>query len=150
MLALSLQCALGEEAHRPFLPIAGIARIPLRQRQREIELTDAEGKGVYTAEVVIDKQAFAFQSAGNKQRMMAMTTVNGVNSYYTLPFPLDIRTAHVLPPELAAAANMQVREDRQRWLDLTHGNQPRVGKTRCSSFRPPTTGLPPIPAIRRT
>lgn len=95
---------------------------------REIQLTDAEGKGVYTADVVIDKESFAFQSAGNKQRMMALATVNDVNRYCTLPFSLDIRTAHVLSPELAAAANMQVRDDRQRWLELTQGKNVALGK----------------------
>lgn len=93
-----------------------------------IELAGVQGNGMYTAEVEIDQDAVAFQSAGNKQRMMAMTTVNGVNSYYTLPFALDIQTANVLAPALAAAANMQVREDRQLWLDRTKGTNLALGR----------------------
>ncbi len=102
--------------------------------ERGVILTDTGKDGVYEGQIEITADALSY-SSDPKNPIMASVEIDHTVSYYTLPFAMDIKTANAIPKELSAAANPQVRRDRQLWFDLTRGTNPAQGK--AVLFNPP-------------
>lgn len=87
------------------------------------------GKGVYSAELTVDQNALMVPTLpGTQYNIVAMTTLNGTNCYYTLPYKTDLKTGNEVDVTLANAGSLQVKDDRKLWLRLTKGVNLARGK----------------------
>ncbi|MBQ9771309.1 MAG: hypothetical protein IJW23_05730 [Lentisphaeria bacterium] len=80
------------------------------------------GDGIYTAEFTVDNNALMLPNTPQKKySVMALTTINGINCYYTLPFKFDLKTGKEVDVTLANSGSLQVRDDRKLWLKHIRG-----------------------------
>ena len=84
---------------------------------------------VYTAELTVDKNALMVPNLPKiKYNIVAMTTLNGVNSYFNLPYAIDLKTGNEVDVTLANSGSLQVKDDRKLWLNLIKGTNLARGK----------------------
>ena len=87
------------------------------------------GAGEYSAELTVDKNALMVPNLAKvKYNVVAMTTLNGVNCYFNLPYGTDLKTGNEVDVTLANAGSLQVKDDRKLWLKLTKGLNLARGK----------------------
>lgn len=88
-------------------------------RKQAVEMRYNETEKCYTADVKVTEDAYSLDSTEPKVRMIAAAVLDGVDSYFTMPFPVKLETANKIPKELFAAASPTVRDNRRMWFDLT-------------------------------
>lgn len=91
-----------------------------------IQLKRTDGN-IYEAQIEITADALTYKS-DPKTPLMAMVKTGQEASFFTLPFEVDVKTANAVPKALTAAADPQVRRDRQQWFDRIAGINLAQGK----------------------
>ena len=92
-------------------------------KERSFDAVYNEADKCYTASVKVSKDAFNFDSDKDKMYMVAAAELDGLATYYTMPFAVKIATANKIPTALFTADSPSTRENRQAWFDLTSGKK---------------------------
>ncbi len=88
-------------------------------REPSIEAVYSEKDKCYTADVKVTKDACSLDSAAEKVCLVAVATLDRMDSYFTMPFPVRLETACKVPQGLVTAASPETLDNRQMWLDMT-------------------------------
>ena len=83
---------------------------------------DAAAK-CYTASAAVTADALKLDTVKNPMYLVAAAELDGVTSYFTVPFPVDIQTAQEIPAALFTADSPRTRDNRQAWFDMTLGKR---------------------------
>ena len=88
-------------------------------KEQSFEMVYNEKEKCYSAGVKVTDDAYSLDTTAAKIRLIAAADLDGVESYFTMPFPVKLETANKIPEELFAAATPTVRDNRRMWFDLT-------------------------------
>ncbi len=83
---------------------------------------DATAK-CYTASVQVTPDAYSIDSVKEKLYMVAAADLDGIHSYYTMPFAVKLETGNKLPTAVFAADSPTTRDNRQAWFDMVLGKK---------------------------
>ena len=83
---------------------------------------DAAAK-CYVASAKVTADGLKMDSVKDKMYLIAAAELDGVTSYYTMPFPVDVKTANEIPTALFTADSPRTRDNRQEWFDMTLGKR---------------------------
>ena len=94
-------------------------------RSKRVTLSH-RGNGAYQAEITVTDDAVRI--IGKSNTLMAMTTVSGINSYFTIPNPVEIKTSNPIPEGIINAASIPVADARRAWYEAIKGENLALGK----------------------
>ncbi|MBO5924210.1 MAG: hypothetical protein J6Q81_06815, partial [Lentisphaeria bacterium] len=77
----------------------------------------------YTASVKVTADAYTFDNAKDKMFMVAAADLDGVNSYFTMPFAIQLKTSRKMPTAVFTADSPTTRDNRQAWFDMVLGKE---------------------------
>ena len=83
-------------------------------KEQSFEMVYNATEKCYTASVKVTGDAYSLDTAAAKIRLIAAADLDGLESYFTIPFPVKLETANKIPEELFAAATPTVRDNRRR------------------------------------
>ena len=101
--------------------------LPSMTLYREFKLKQ-EPSGNYRADLRITKEDIALPASA-RAKMLVQVTLPETKAYYTIPFPIDIRTDRVIPAQVFQAATPEIRRLRSAWFEAVRGTNLALGKT---------------------
>ena len=101
--------------------------LPSMTLYREFKLKQ-DPSGNYRADLRITKEDIALPASAGA-RMLVQVTLPETKAYYTIPFPIDIRTDRVIPEQVFQAATPEIRRQRTAWFEAIRGTNLALGKT---------------------
>ena len=82
-----------------------------------------EAAKCYTASVKVTEDAYSLDTVKSKLYLVAAADLDGLNSYFTMPFEANLETTNKIPTALFKADSPETRDNRQQWYDMVLGKK---------------------------